>query len=41
MLVHSPMWILGAKLRVFIDWTIRVFERNPFLKPDEHPRSLG
>lgn len=30
--IYRPNRFLGAKVRVFIDWTIALFERNPHLK---------
>ncbi|HYE39548.1 MAG TPA: LysR family transcriptional regulator [Ramlibacter sp.] len=31
--LYRPNRFLGAKVRVFIDWTIALFERHPHLKP--------
>lgn len=32
--LYRPNRYLGAKVRVFIDWTVALFERNSFRKPD-------
>lgn len=32
--IYRPNRFLGAKVRVFIDWTVALFERNPYLKLD-------
>lgn len=32
--IYRPNRFLSAKVRVFIDWTITIFERNPYLKLD-------
>jgi LysR family transcriptional regulator, regulator for bpeEF and oprC len=32
--LYRPNRFLGAKVRVFIDWTVALFERNPYLKLD-------
>jgi DNA-binding transcriptional LysR family regulator len=32
--IYRPNRFLGAKVRVFIDWTVALFERNPHLKLD-------
>ena len=32
--IYRPNRFLSAKVRVFIDWTISLFERNPHLKLD-------
>jgi LysR family transcriptional regulator, regulator for bpeEF and oprC len=32
--IYQPNRFLSAKVRVFIDWTIALIERNPYLKLD-------
>jgi len=32
--IYRPNRFLSAKVRVFIDWTVSLFERNPYLKLD-------
>ncbi|RZL86728.1 MAG: LysR family transcriptional regulator [Variovorax sp.] len=32
--IYRPNRFLSAKVRVFIDWTVALFERNPFLRLD-------
>ena len=32
--IYRPNRFLSAKVRVFIDWTVALFERNPLLKLD-------
>jgi len=32
--IYRPNRFLGAKVRIFIDWAIALFERHPHLKLD-------
>ena len=39
--LYRPNRFLGAKVRVFIDWIVALFERDPHLRMDPHRQSPG